>query len=116
MIPGEYNLTVYRGDYYYGAVIPLFSLVPWGGPSNPTIAPATMKAEVKPRKNSSTVIAEFTPEVVDSNAKSIRLTMSGEDTNKITRDAVWDLQVTTPDDGPWTLLGGKVKSYGQVTD
>lgn len=116
MQPGTYDLKVYRGDKYYGPVIPLFSLVPWGGPSNPTIAPATMKAEVKPRKNSSTVIAEFDPVVVDENAMTIRLTMSGEDTNKITRDAVWDLQVTTTTDGPWTLLAGKVKTYGQVTD
>lgn len=116
MQPGEYNLTVYRGDKYYGPVIPLFSLTPWGGPSNPTASPATMKAEVKPQPNSSTVIAEFNPVVVDENAMTIRLTMDGVDTDKITRKAVWDLQVTTPDDGPWTLLAGKVKPLGQVTD
>lgn len=116
MQPGEYNLTVYRGDKYYGPVIPLFSLVPWGGPSNPTASPATMKVEVKPQKNSSTVIAEFNPVVVDENAMTIRLTMDGEDTDKITRKAVWDLQVTTTTDGPWTLLAGKVTPSGQVTD
>lgn len=116
MQPGTYDLTVYRGDKYYGPVIPLFSLAPWGGPSNPTAAPAVRKAEVKPKKNSSTVIAEFDVVVVDEGDMTIRLEMDGTDTDKIKRNAVWDLEVSTTGDGPWTLFAGKVTPSGQVTD
>ena len=114
MQPGEYNLKVYRGDYYYGPVIPLFSLAPWGGPSNPTSH--DMKAEVKPRKNSSTVIAEFTVEIVNSGDMTVRLTMEPEDTELITKNCVWDFQVSTSESRKWTLFAGKVTQMGQVTE
>lgn len=118
MQPGTYDLTVYRGDYYYGPVVPLFSLAPWGGPSNPTATPgaAGMKAEVKKRKNSATAIAEFTVEVVDEGDMTVRLTMEPEDTDKIKQSSYWDLQVSTGPTRNWTLFEGKVVPSGQVTD
>lgn len=116
MQPGEYNLTVYRGDYYYGPVIPLFSLAPWGGPTNPTASPATINAEVKKKKNSATAIAEFTVEVVDEGDMTVRLTMEPEDTAKIKQQAYWDFQVSTGPTRNWTLFAGGVTPSGQVTD
>jgi hypothetical protein len=115
MQPGTYDLKVYRGDYYYGSVIPLFSLAPWGGPSNPTIG-TTLKAEVKKQKNSSSAVTEFDVDVVDETEMTVRLTMEPEDTAKITQGMFWDLQISTGPTRNWTPLAGKVTPSGQVTD
>lgn len=114
MIPGTYNFTMYRGDYYYGPVIPLFSLAPWGGPANP-VADGTITAQIRRQNNASVILGVFDIEVVDEDDMQIRLTMDKADTMIEGSAAEWDLQIEAAGNA-WTPLRGTITIEGQITE
>lgn len=113
MIPGQYSLTVYQGDSYYGPLITLPDLSSFGGPSDLTTA--TVTAQIRQKVTSAETLAEFTVDVVDDEASQLRLKLDPADTAAITaKEGVWDLQV---EEGEWigTPLAGKVTFVKEVT-
>lgn len=113
MIPGEYDITIYQGDTYYGPLITLPDLSGFGGPSDLTTA--TVTAQVRNKETDTDALAEFTVEVVDDVAREIRLMLSHEDTAALSvKKGVWDLQVA---EGTWigTVLKGQVAILLEVT-
>jgi hypothetical protein len=114
MIPAQYSLQIYRGDSYYGALITLPDLSPFGGPSDLTGA-VEVKAQMRAEGARGAFIGEFEVDYVDRAARKIRLQMEPSVTAEIDdSEAIWDLQV---DDGVWvgTPLAGAVSITGEVT-
>lgn len=112
MIPGEYDITIYRGDTYFGPLITLPDLSGFGGPSDLTTAVLT--AQIRAKDAAPDALVDFTVEIVDEAARIIRLTLASEDTVIQNKTGMWDLQIT---DGDWsgTPLRGAVTFTGQVT-
>lgn len=115
MIPGTYNIDIFKGDTYHGPLITLPSLEPFGGPADLTTA--TITAEIRVHPLSAETLATFTVDVVDGAARQIRLILPPAITAALSPpEAVWDLQVTQGSSG-WvgTPLAGKVAVHEEVT-
>jgi hypothetical protein len=113
MIPGRYDLKIYRGDTYYGPLITLPDLSPFGGPVDLTTA--TVTAQVRENEDAAGALAEFAVSMIDPALRQIRLRLTPTQTAAIAVDkTVWDMQVS---DSGWvgTPLAGKVKAAGEVT-
>lgn len=113
MIPGEYDITIYQGDTYYGPLITLPNLSGFGGPADLTTA--TVTAQIRAKEADAEPLASFTVVVIDDEARQVRLTLTPEDTAALTvKKGVWDLQVA---EGTWigTPLRGAVEIRKQVT-
>ena len=113
MKPAKYDIEIYRGDTYYGPVITLPSLTPFGGPSD--LVDATVKAQVRASGSNGSLLGEFIVQPVDLAARKFRLILNPSVTQTITeREGVWDLEVV---DGAWvgTPLAGIATISGQVT-
>jgi hypothetical protein len=114
LIPGTYDFSMYRGDYYYGPVIPLFSLAPWGGPSNPT-ENAELIAQIRKKENDPTILAVFDVDVLSTVEMTIRLIMDKEQTKTLPSECRWDIQAEF-EGKSWTPLRGAITMQGQVTE
>lgn len=124
MIPAAYSLTgdqsIYQGDPYGAHNAPLITLPdlsPVGGPSSLVGSP-NVTAQIKDA--SGNLVGTFTVVEVDAAARQVRPTMTGSETaalpiTTVSSPLFWDLQVNDSG-GPWTILKGKVKVLGQVTD
>lgn len=112
MIPGTYDISIYRGDSYYGPLITLPDLSPFGGPSDLTTAIVT--AQIRAAEGATEPLVSFDVEVVDDTTRQVRLTLDAVDTVIANKKGVWDLQV---EDSGWvgTPLKGAVTFSGQVT-
>lgn len=113
MIPGEYDITIYQGDTYYGPLITLPNLSGFGGPADLTMA--TVTAQLRAKEADTVALADFAVEVVDDVERQVRLTLTPEDTAALTvKKGVWDLQV---EEETWigTPLRGAVEIRKQVT-
>lgn len=115
MIPAQFGLTIYQGDSFgEDWTITLPSLAIFGGPSDLSSAGTLVAAQIRARPGSPDVLAQFTVQIVDAALRKVRPKLTPAQTALLTRDAVWDLQVTS---GAWvgTPLGGKVTVVKQVT-
>lgn len=113
MIPGEYDITLYQGDTYYGPLITLPDLSGFGGPSDLTTA--TVTAQIREKETSEAILASFDVSIVDDVARVVQLTISHVDTAALAaKKGVWDLQV---EEGTWTgtVLRGAVAISREVT-
>lgn len=112
MIPGNYNLAIYQGDSYVGPLIQLPSLSPFGGPSN--LSTATVSAQMRQQEWSDAVLATFDVEIISPTERTIRLTLSPDDSAGLPEKGVWDLEVSS---GGWkgTVLRGSVNVGEEVT-
>lgn len=114
MIPGQYAIQVYQGDSYYGPLVTLPSLVPFGGPAD--LTGSTLAAQIRESKEEDAVVlATFAVNVVDASARQIRLTLTPLQTSTLA-SGDWDLEVTHTSSG-WkgTPLAGKVTVIPEVT-
>lgn len=113
MIPGVYDIEIYIGDTYYGPLITLPDLSPFGGPS--TLATSVLAAQIRQKGKGIDPLATFDVELVDAATRKVRLKLDPSDTAGLTaRNGVWDLQIT---EGSWvgTPLAGNVTFYREVT-
>lgn len=112
MIPGTYDISIYRGDSYYGPLITLPNFSGFGGPSSLTTA--TVTAQIRADEEATDSLVVFDVAIVDATARQVRLTLDAEDTLIANSKGFWDLQVT---EGSWngTPLKGLVTVLGQVT-
>ena len=114
MIPGTYNIKVYKGDTYFGPLISLPDLSPFGGPQD--LTEATVTAQIKARATSAEAAVSFGVEIVDDLERQLRLTLSPTQTDALAiKRGVWDLHVI---DGEWvgTPLRGDVEITEGVTE
>ena len=116
MKPGVYPeaLQIRMGDTFYGDIITLENLTPFGGPANPM--EHTIEAQIKVGADPEDNIS-FTILTVDEEDMKIRLTLTPEQTLTLPKyENVWDLQVTV-DDPVWvgTVIEGTAMRVGQVT-
>lgn len=114
LIPGNYDIEIYQGDSYGPLVVTLPSLASFGGPPDLSGVGIAVTAQIRPKANSGTLLAEFDVEITDPTDRVVTLSMSAPTTDAITRSGVWDLQVENAD-GTWTPLAGKVKLIQDVT-
>lgn len=111
MLPGEFSLSLYRGDTYYGPLMVLPNLTAFGGPAN--LSAATVRAQLRQQARDTSGV-DMIVEIVDPVARSLRLTLPAADTALLPRSGVWDLQVTS---GAWvgTVLAGPFTVLREVT-
>lgn len=106
-LPAQVDLLVYQGDDLLLSVTV----------DNPGEIPAdltgyTARAQIRPSAPSAVVLAEFTTAIA---ANVISLTLTAEVTSTLTRNAAWDLQITSPGGVVTTLAYGVVKVTKEVT-
>lgn len=114
LIPGRYDLRIYKGSTYYGPLIKLPDLAPFGGPStlsDPVVVTAALRRSAQDEQP----VADFEVDVVDPLAREVRLGLTKEQAASLAIGrGVWDLQVVS---GEWegTVLAGEYLVIGQVT-
>ena len=113
MIPATYDIELYAGDTYYGPLITLPDLSPFGGPAD--LTGATVTASLR-RTVGTEESEDFTVTIVDASARTLRLTLTPTQTAALGFDSgVWDLQVSTAGGWKGTPLAGSVSVTAEVT-
>jgi len=113
MLPGKYDLELYRGDTYRWQ----FTLWQDTARTIPVdLTDATAKSELRDRSCSDPVRATATCVVILPNTVEMRL--EATQTADLLNKGVWDLQITRPGSPPdvRTVLAGSVVVTGDVTD
>jgi hypothetical protein len=110
VLPGKYDLTLYRGDS--GA----WRFVLWDDAAHTDpfdLTGATVKSEIRD-KPGGVVIADLDCAVTLPNI--VAVTLPAADSASIPVRGVWDLQVTFADATVRTMVAGAVTSTADVTD
>jgi poly-gamma-glutamate capsule biosynthesis protein CapA/YwtB (metallophosphatase superfamily) len=110
MLPGTYNLELYRGDTYTWRFI-LWDDLAMTDPTDLTDAEA--EAEIR-NKTAGTTIVALTCAVTAPNI--IDVTLDADLWATIPTKGVWDLQVTWVDGTVHTVVRGAVTTIGDVVD
>ena len=109
MTPGDYALTLYRGDTYR------WTFILWAD-ANKTVpvdlTNATVKAEIRD-KSAGTHITSMT--CTTSLPNTIHMVLDATSC-KTAVNGKWDLQITDPINGVRTVLGGTVTITDDITD
>jgi hypothetical protein len=108
-LPGELNLTIYRGDTTNFQVTVTDSVT-----GDPMVLPTTgWRSQVRVLRSSDDVLFSVTVDATDAATGVLGLSITGTDTASVTVDsAFWDLENTDTDR---TYLAGKVRLKGQVS-
>jgi hypothetical protein len=111
MIPGQYDLQLYRGDTFKW-IVKLWQDVKQTIPTD--LTGATPKAEFRD-KTAGTAIAALGCVLALPNTITITMTAAAWATAPA-NGGIWDLQITMPDASVNTVLKGNVVVIGDVTD
>lgn len=106
-VPAIVDLAVYAGDDFAFAIDVQDAD---GGPVD--LTGSTGLAQIRATPDAVDVLATFVTEVVGS---TVTLRLPGADTAALADYAVWDVQVTRPDDVVITLAAGQVAVGADVT-
>lgn len=112
---GTHNISLYQGDYFEQT----FQLVEEHPHATPVqtvvdITEWTGSAEIRLREGGQ-LMATFTVEIADGPNGIVRVILPPEESAKVARDGVWDLQMDPPDGKRFTWLRGKVRVTPEVT-
>jgi hypothetical protein len=110
MIPGQYDLQLYRGDTFKWTV-KLWKDAKQTDPTN--LTGATVKAEYRDKTGGTPVVSITTALTLPN---TIDLTFPAAAWATAPLAGIWDLQVTMPDASVNTVLRGNVQVIGDVTD
>lgn len=118
-LPAQKPITIYQGDTF-DLVLRLRAKTATGGRgSYMDLTGCVGQAEIRETTSSTTVLATFDVEVPtqeDVNLGVVSLQLTPEQTAAIAvTSAVWDFQLTFPDDSVRTVLYGPVTVWNQVT-
>jgi len=123
MTPAQYDIQLYRGDYFE-LMLRLRDgewdedgdeFVP-GPPKD--LTDWTVKAQIRATNDTAAVLAAFDATILDQEAQAgaVQLVLSSEDSAALPgTSAVWDCQLTDPDDRVFTYVRGKVSLKKDVT-
>ena len=110
MIPGKYDLQLYRGDTFKWTV-KLWQDAKQTVPVD--LTGATIKAEYRAQTGGTPIVAITTALVL---LNTINLTFPAAAWASAPNGGIWDLQITMPDASVNTVLAGNVQVIGDVTD
>lgn len=122
MNPAQYDIQLYRGDFFEltlrlregtlsgGGYVPgnYLDLTGWEAPM----------AQIRATEDATTILASFTTEVLNQTTTpgAVRLFLTPADTGTLpAAAAVWDVQLTDPESRVYTYLRGKVTITKDVT-
>ncbi len=117
MLPGVHHLALYQGDHWEQ----LFTLAEdYGTAETPDVRPVdltgcTVAAQIRTNVRSQTPLAVFTATITDPAAGAVRLVLPSAEATKLTRNGVWDLQITDTGGRITTWLAGAVEVTREVT-
>jgi hypothetical protein len=118
MLPGKYDLKLYRGDSYSWSFV-LWHDVDKTDPVD--LTGATVAAQLRNKSGGETVIdlvctVVSTPSPPRTNTVRVDLDAALWDNAPGLAAGVWDLEITYPDGFVQTVVGGKVTATGDVTN
>lgn len=113
--PGTHNLTLYQGDYFEQE-FQLAKKNPGATPSETVVDVTgwTGNAQIRVREGGP-LMATFRVEIADGPNGKVRVVLPPEESAKVDRDGVWDLQMDPPDGKRATWLRGTVRVVLGVT-
>jgi hypothetical protein len=113
VIPGAYDLVLYRGDH---RVLPLAFEDDQEPPQPHDLTGLTWHAQIRDTPNSADVRANFAVSVVDALNGEIEVILTAAEAENLTELAgVWDLQSTDPEGVVQTWVAGSVAVLFDVT-
>jgi hypothetical protein len=103
---GTYDLQMYQGDSFSATVDFPFNVTGY-----------TIKAQIRPQRNSPVLLANFTVTVVDAAAGTVTISLPRTATDNLPLRSYWDIQLTTDSDPDYrqTFVSGIVYTEREVT-
>lgn len=103
---GTYDLQMYQGDSFSATVDFPFDVTGY-----------TIKAQIRPQRNSPVLLANFTVTVVDAAAGTVTISLPRTATDNLPLRSYWDIQLTTASDPDYrqTFVSGIVYTEREVT-
>jgi hypothetical protein len=110
LLPSTLDLDVYRGDD-----LRLGMELRSNDESPIDVTGWEIRAQVRKRPRSNTLLASFTVEITDAEAGTFDVVLSAADTAGLPQVAVWDLETVDAQGETRTRVAGEVRMYGEVT-